>query len=468
MDLGTAGQSRRSPDWSTQASTLPGRMRIVIVGAGAVGSYLAERLSSEGLDVIVIEADEEKAAELQDRLDALVIVGNGASAAVLESAGVRGADLLIAVSNSDGVNVLACNTSHELGVSRTVARIEDPDLREGVDRLGVDVVIDPSATAATELVNLVRQTGVTEMVHFAGGDLVLVGGIVVPGAPLAAGALIQVRIRHAEWGWVVAAIVRHGRTFVGNEIDEVRVGDHALVMTTSASLAKATALLGLRKKRVNRVIVIGGTRLSELTTEAMLDAGFSVVVIDSDRARCSALSARHPKAVVIHGDPTDPNVLADLDLGSGDVVLGLSGWDEVNITACLVAKALGAASTVARFNRIDYVSLLAGVGIDAAVSGRLLAASAILQFIRHGRIQQVVTFSDTDAEAIQVEVAEGAPAVDRSLAELHTPDGMVVGGITRGGTTFVPDGSSVVRAGDRIIFFAAPDQIVESTDLFAP
>lgn len=443
-------------------------MRIIIVGAGAVGSYLAERLSGEGQDVLVIEADEDRAAELQDSIDALVMIGNGASITTLEKAGVSKSDLLIAVSNSDGANILACNTAHQLGVKRTVARIEDPGLREGVDRLGVDVVIDPSATASEELVSLVRQTGVSELVYFADGDLVLIGGTVAPNSPLARAPLHQLRLRQAEWGWVVAAIVRHGETIVAHGDTEVRAGDHALLMTTATHVDRATALLGLERLHVGRVILMGSTRLSELTADAMTRAGFSVVMVDPDRARCGAMAARHPKAVVVHGDPTDPAVMTDLEIGSSDAVLALTGWDEVNITACLVAKAMGAASTVARFNRIDYVSLLAGVGIDAAVSSRLLAASAILRFVRHGDIQQVVTFSDTDAEAIEVDVSEGAPAVGASLVELTLPRGVVVGGISRGGTTFVPDGSTRIRQGDRIIFFSLPDNIEESSQLFAP
>ncbi len=443
-------------------------MKIVIVGAGAVGSYLAERLSLEGQDVVVIDDDEERAADLQDRLDVLVKVGNGASIAVLEAAGAGDADLLIAVSDSDGVNVLACNTGHALGARRTVARIEDPGLREGVDRLGVDVIIDPSATAAAELVALVHQTGVSELVHFAEGELVLVGGTVTPDAPVARAPLHQLRLRYAEWGWVVVASVRHGETIVAHGDTQLLPGDHALIMTTARDVEKATAMLGLQRKKIDRVIILGGTRLSELTSDAMVEAGFSVVMIDPDRTRCSNMAGRHPKAIILCGDPTDPAVLRDLDLGGTDAVLALTGWDEVNITSCLVAKAMGATATVARFNRIDYVSLLSGMGIDAAVSSRLLAASAILRFVRHGRIQQVVTFSDTDAEAIEVEVAEGAPAAGSSLIELELPTGVVVGGISRGGTTFVPDGSTRIRVGDRIIFFAQADEIRESGQLFAP
>jgi len=441
-------------------------MRIIVVGAGAVGSYLAERLSSEGQDVVVIEDDEERAAQLQESIDALVLVGNGASTHMLEEAGAEKTDLLIAVSNSDGANILACHTATELGAKMTIARIEDPELREGADRLGVDVIIDPSATAAKELVGVVGAGGASELVEFANGELVMVGGRVDRDAPITDAPLRELRMRQAEWGWVVAALVRDGRTIVAHGDTIVRPGDHALVMTTNDRVNEATKMLGLKRRNIERAIIMGGTRLAELTTDEMANAGLSVVVIDEDQSRCRYLASRHPDALVVCGDPTDPDVAGELELGPKDVVMGLTGWDEVNMLGCLVAKAKGAGMAIARFNRISYVGLLAGLGIDAAVSSRLMAASAILRFVRQGQIERVATFSDTDAEAIEIEVAAGSEACNRSLLDLKLPLGVVVGGISRNGTTFVPDGSTVVRAGDHIIFFALPRDIKESAALF--
>jgi trk system potassium uptake protein TrkA len=316
-------------------------MRIIIIGAGAVGSYLAERLSTDGQDVVVIEDDEERAAELQDRIDALVIVGNGASRRTLEDAGVAKADLLIAVSNSDGANVLACHTGKELGAKTTIARIEDPEIGEGADRLGVDVVIDPSATAAEELVDIVGFGGATEMIQFADGKLVMVGGIVSPNAPITTAPLRELRLRAAEWGWVVAALVREGRTSVAHGDTVVRSGDHALVMTTEDAVEKATRMLGVQRRHLDRAVILGSTRLAELAAGEMLGADLSVVLVDEDAGRCRRLASKYPKALVIRGDPTDPDVLNGLDLGQKDVALGLSGWDEVNLLGCLVARQVG-------------------------------------------------------------------------------------------------------------------------------
>jgi trk system potassium uptake protein TrkA len=441
-------------------------MHIIIIGAGAVGSYLAERLSAEGQDVIVIDDNEQRAAELQDQIDALVLVGNGASIHTLEEAHVSKADLLIAVSNSDGANVLACHAAKEMGVKTTIARIEDPEIREGSDRLGVDVVIDPSATAAEELVDIVGFGGASEMIQFADGKLVMVGGNVAANAPITMGPLSLLRLRSAEWGWVVAALVREGRTIVAHGDTTVRAGDHALVMTTDDNVDRATEMIGVKRLHIDRAIIMGGTRLAVLAAKGMLRAGLAVVLIDEDGPKTAALASKYPKALVINGDPTDPDVLRELDLGKHDVALGLSGWDEVNLLGCLVAKAIGAGMVIARFNRIPYVGLLAGVGIDAAVSSRLMAASAILRFVRRGQVEQVATFSDTDAEAIEIEVSTASRAVDKTLLELTLPKGVIIGGVSRNGTTFVPDGSTVIRAGDHIIFFALPPDIEESTALF--
>jgi trk system potassium uptake protein TrkA len=441
-------------------------MRIIIVGAGAVGSYLAERLSSGGQDVIVIEDNEARAAELQESIDALVLHGNGASVHMLEEAGAAETDLLIAVSSSDGANILACYTGTQLGAKTTIARIEDGELREGADRLGVDLVIDPSATAAEALVGIVGLGGASELIEFADGKLVMVGARVTPNAPITASPLRHLRVRQAEWGWVVAALVRDGTTIVAHGDTVVRPGDHALLMTTVDRVDDATRLIGVKRRHIDRVIIVGGTRLAEITADVMYEAGLSVVVVDEDAERCRYVASRHPFALVINGDPTDPDVLAELDLGPKDVVLALSGWDEVNLMGCLVAKASGAGMAISRFNRIAYVSLLSGLGIDAAVSSRLMAASAILRFVRQGQVEQVATFSDTDAEAIEIEVQEGAEAVDKTLLELKLPVGVIIGGISRNGTTFVPDGSTVVRAGDHIIFFALPRDIAESSTIF--
>lgn len=441
-------------------------MRIVIVGAGAVGSYLVARLSSEGQDVVVIESDERHAARLQERVDALVIVGNGASPSSLEEAGIRKADLLIAVSNSDGANALACHTARTMGVRRTIARVEDQELRSGLQGLGVDVVIDPGEMAAREIIGLVGHSGVTDLVEFARGQLVLVGGLVRKSSPMVGKTLMELRAA-SKWEWVIAAVVRQGQTIVARGDTIIREHDHVLLMTTSSNLDTAIEFMGMHQQPVRRAVVVGATRLAELTADHLLEEGVDVVMIDQDDDRCRSLAEKHDRVLVLNADPTDPDVLEELGLNGKDAVIGLTGWDHINAMTCMVGKALGASTTVARFNRISYVGLLGGTGIDAAVSARLAAANAILRFVRRGRIHSVATFKDTDAEAIEIEVAAESAAVGKLLRELDFKSEAVVGGIHREGDVIVPHGGTEILARDRLILFTLPSAIHDVEQMFA-
>lgn len=436
------------------------------MGAGTVGSHLAERLSVEGQDIVVIEADEARAADLQSAVDCLVIHGNGASSSVLAEAGIDRAELLIAVTNSDAVNVLACQAAAEFDVPRKVARVEDASLRDGARIEGVDVVIDPGESLAKELVRLVRKGGVAEVVEFGGGDLVLLGGFVHEGAPLAGMTLAELRDRELDWSWLVTAVVRNGETMVGRGDTRVEESDHVLIMARREKAARALALMGLEEHAPQKVFVLGATRLAGLTAEKLTAAGVSTVLVDADGERCRRLASQHERLVVVQGDPTDPKVLKSERIEAADAVLGLTGWDEINIVGCLVAKAYGVPMTVARFHRHEYVNLLAGTGIDTGVSSRLAAASDILRFVRRGRIISVTTFQDSAAEAIQLEVGPDSFGVGSTLEDIHLPKSVIVGGVVRPEGAFVPRGDTEVEAGDRIVFIALPDAIPKVEQLF--
>jgi trk system potassium uptake protein len=434
-------------------------VRIVIVGAGNVGSYLAERLSGQGQDVVVVERDEGRASDLQDSLDAIVIHGNGASPVTLEEAGAGRADLLIAVSDSDGANVLACHAGHLLGAGRTVARVEDRDLHAGLEDLGVDEVIDPGERAADEVLDLVRQRGLSDLVELAEGHLMLVGGIVREDSPLFGRTIADLRVAHRGFDWTVGAVVRHGETLDVRGETRIERNDHVLVVTRSEDLAAGRRLLRREQADIERVVVVGSTRLAELAVGKLLAHGVEVAVVDHEQARCRRLGARHPKALIICGNPADPDVLGDLELTATDAIAALSGWDDLNLTSCLVGKALGASTAIARFHRLSYVGLLTGTTIDAAVSSRLAATNAVLQLVRRGHVHAVTAFKDTQTEVLDIGVGAGAKADGRSIRDLDLPATAAIGGVLRDGGAFVPSGDAEVHSGDRLIVFAPPDAI---------
>ncbi|MDH3730803.1 MAG: Trk system potassium transporter TrkA, partial [Acidimicrobiia bacterium] len=386
-------------------------MRIVIVGAGQVGSHLAERLSIEGQDVVVIESDAARAAEMQASLDALVIHGNGSSREALEEARVGDAKMLIAVTSSDAANILACQAALRFGVPLKIARVEDPELRDGLDDLGVDVLIDPTEALAKDLLALVKRGGVSEIIEYGDGQLVLLGGFIPESAPVAGHTLEELRAKVAAWDWIVCALVRSGKTTIARGDTMVNAGDHVLIMAKGDETREAIELLGLTEHPAKKVMVVGATRLAQLTAELLAKAGFHTTIVDTEVSRCKELAAEFPNIVVVQGDATDPRLLRSEGIENVDALLALTGWDEVNILSSLVANALGVETTVARFHRLELLGLLSGTGLDAAVSTRLAAASAILRYVRRGRIYSVATFQDSQAEAIDIQVDAGSSSV---------------------------------------------------------
>ena len=211
--------------------------------------------------------------------------------------------------------------------------------------------------------------------------------------------------------------------------------------------------------------ILGATRLAERTAVGLLEAGIQTLLIDEEAQRIHGLAAGLPRAIAVVGDPTDPKLLRSEGIDTSDAVLALTGWDEVNILGCLVAKAVGVPTVVARLHRHDLVRLITGIGIDAGVSTRLTAAGEILRYVRRGRVHSVVTFQDSDAEAIEVEVGASSPAVGITLRDLHLPHELIVGGVIRGDQAFVPRGNTTVEVGDRLIVIALPKAIHEVEQL---
>lgn len=442
-------------------------VRVVIVGAGHDGSYLAERLVAEGQEVVIIEADEDKGARIQERLDVLVIQGNGASPTILRQAGVDEAGLFLAVTDNDGANVLACRGAKALGVRRTVARVEDSDLREVSPGLGVDVVVDARVSTAQQAARLAEHAGVTEYADFVGGRLSLVAGVVARSSPAVGRTVLDLRRNASRWHFILAAVVRGERTEIGRGDTRIEAGDHVVVMVEATRVAEAIEMFGIDVEPISRVVILGGTRIAEMTADLLLEAGREVLIVEQDAER-SAVMARRSRASILQADPTDPDFLASLRLGQGDVVVGLSGHDELNLMGCLMASAVGAPKTIARFGHRSVAGLLRNVGIDATLSSRVAVANMILQFVRRDRILSVATVKDTDAEALEIEIAADSPSVGVSLAQLGLPRDAVLGGIARGSEVIVPRGDTTLAAADHVVIFAKSEAIDAVEKLLLP
>jgi len=434
-------------------------MRIVIVGAGAVGSHLAERLSHEGQDVVVVDTNPAVLKEIQASLDILTVEGSGASPSILEAAGIDKAKLLIAVTSSDAVNILACHAAARLGVPRKIARVEDPGLRDELQILGVDVSIDPVEQLAGDLLRLVSETGVTDHITFGDGELSLIGGYVKAEAPLTRLTLDELKATVKDWDWLITAIIRGGKPFVARGDTSIEGGNHVLISAKSHVIDDLLPLLGIKAQKAKKVMIFGATRLARLTACLFADNGINTILIDEDPIRTVEVAEACKEVIVVNGDPTDPQVLKSEGIENVDEVLALTGWDEVNIVSCLVAKSLGVETAICRYHRLDYVAVLNQTGIDTGVSSRLAAANAILRFVRRGNVHSVSTFQDSDLEAIELQVDPDSNAVGETLADIGLPKSVIVAGIIRDKETIVPRGTTRIMAGDRVVAVALPQAI---------
>ena len=441
-------------------------MHVIIVGGGSDGSYLAERLIAEGEDVAVIESNPTRAAALRGRLDALVVTGNGANPGVQRQAGADKAELLMAVSNDDGVNVLAAQTANSLGIPRTVARLENPEVRSVVIDLGIGAVIDPREVVARQLVRLVDRPGLSDWFQFADGKIIVIGGIVGPDSTLIGERLEDVRASLQGWDCVISSIVRDDLTLVGTGDTMIEVFDKVLIAVPTENEARAGELIGLSSEKIDRVIVSGGGRVAEVTALLMREDGKQVILIHDREDRAQEIAERQSRFDVVVADATDPTTLSSLAVGHGDAVVALTRNDASNILTCLEAKAMGATTTIARYNRLYLFDLISTPGIDAGVSSEVAAANEVLRFVRRGAYVSAVNFMTGDVEAVEIELQPEAPVVGKSIGELDRPDGMIIGGVLRDGEAIVPRGATVFAAGDRVVVFATPDATATVEKLF--
>ena len=447
-------------------------MKIVIVGAGQVGFHLAERLSEAGEDVVIVEADAERAARLGEQLDVMAIAGNGASVRVLEEAGAGGATLFLAVTNHDEVNIMACLAADRLGAENTVARASNPEFyTEGSvlsqEQLGIDLMIDPERECAWEIFQLLGSEAASELVRFAEGRVQLVGLRVRPGAFVAGKTLVDLDRELQDRRYTTVAIARDGRTEIPTGSSRIEEGDQIFVLTPSTEARDIPPLAGYEPYTLRRVMVAGGSREAVHLARHLADHDVDCTVLETERRRCVELTGELPHALVLNGDATDLELLEMEGVAGIDGFVALTGQDETNMLSSLLAKSSGAKKVVALLHKLQYIPLVSRVGIDAAVSPRMSAVNAILRYFHHGDVARVAALKGVDAEAVEIRVGSDARALGVPFRELEFPAGGLVGAIIRDGEVITPRGDDAVREGDRVILFAVPESVARLERLFA-
>ncbi len=447
-------------------------MHVLIVGAGEIGYFLAQRLRAESHDVVVVEANAGRAAAASTELDVQVIVGSGTSPATLTEAGIQRAEMVAAVTQADEVNLVASMLAAQAGVENRVVRLQSEELRGPagqrlLKQAGATLVIDPDAETADEILELVHSTGADEIYPLAGGDLVVIGGFIAEEAPLAGRYLAEIAASYEpNWEFLFGAVTRNGETSIPRGDQQLLAGDHVRVVATRSARREILELLGASGQRAKRVMVLGGGAIGARVATHLEAEGVEVVLIERDAARADALAARLHKIVVIQGDITDTDLLHEEAVGTMDAVIAAAGEDAANVLACAYAAAEGAGFTVAVLHRLALLPLVRRFGINAALSPRTASANAVLRHVRGG-MSVVATFLESDAEVDQIEIEPGSPADGVAVKDLHLPRDILIGAVIREDhPAQIVRGSTELRGGDRVVVFGRPNDLGSVREFF--
>ncbi|MDY0376278.1 MAG: Trk system potassium transporter TrkA [Desulfobacterium sp.] len=435
-------------------------MKIIIVGAGEVGYHIASRLAFESKDVVVIDNDPEAVKRVADDLDVQVILASGSSPRVLADAGIREAEILLAVTDSDEANLVACLSANLLSpTTRKLARIRGTgydDFHEvfKTEAPYIDTVINPEIEVVKTIQRLMRVPGAVDVGEFAEGRVNFVGIRLDRQSSMAGVRLLDFPTVFGSARPLIAAVVRNDELIVPRGEEILRPGDLVYFISEKKRLADTVKLFNSREYPLKRVIIVGGGRIGKRLADALERESIHTKIIESNLERCSVLSGKMNKTVVLHGDGSDQKLLLEENVGDTDVVVTLTHDEERNILISLLAKNLGAKSTITKVSKFSYFPLITAIGLEKMVSPRLSAISSILQEIRKGKILSAVAVLGEDAEVIEAVALATSGITGRPLKKLSFPKGALLVCIIRGDEIIIPDGDSVVVPDDRIILFA--------------
>lgn len=446
-------------------------MRIVIIGAGEVGFYLAKRLSFEKHDLTLIDSDPDRCAKAQEALDIAVIEGHGATQNTLREAGIEKADMLIAASAVDEVNIVACMVASRMGVKRKIARVRNPDYYSEKPILtpqdmGVDLFIHPEEEVTEEIIRLLLRATASEIVEFENGKILVVGLKIDDQFPFLNVQLKDMGTPEQRKNYRVVAISRGDRTIIPKGDDYINRNDQVFVATDAGNLPQLIEMAGKSDERLQKIMILGGGRIGLRLAAALEDMERDVTLIESDKDKSVEIAGQLNKSMVVQADATEIDVLAREGILTMDALVAVTGDDETNIISCLLAKHLGIKKTIARVNKTAYLPLLPVIGIDSTVNTRLATAKAILRLARRGDIVSIGMFHGIEAEAIEFEVSRENRFVGKPLRKLRMPEGSLVAAVIRGEDVFVPVGETIIQPEDKVIFFALPHAVAELESRF--
>lgn len=435
-------------------------MKIIIVGAGEVGYHIASRLALENKDVLVIDTDSTAIRRVADNIDAQTIIGSGSSPAILEEAGITEAEIMLAVTNSDEANLVACLVADILSpTTKKLARIRGADFDEYYDNFRdnsphIETVINPEIEVVKTIQRLMQVPGAVDVGEFADGKIKFVGVYLEKDNPLADAKLSDIPRIIGEKRLLIAAVVREEEVIIPRGQDKLLAGDLIYFISEEDHLFETLSIFNKHADPVKRVLIVGGGRIGYRLAIKLEEQSIYCKIIEKNIDQCAVLAENLNKTVVLHGDGSDHSLLSEENIGDVDLVVTLTNDEETNILSSLLAKRMGAGKAITKVSKFSYFPLMTAIGIEQVVSTRLSAINSILQHIRRGKVLSAISLKGEQAEALEVVALETSDIVTKPLKRIKFPKGAIVAGVIRKDHIIIPTGDSIIEPGDRIIIFA--------------
>lgn len=445
-------------------------MRIVIAGMGDVGYHLAKQLSNEEHDIIAIDMDQQRLSYSDSMADILTINGSSTSVSTLKQAKVDKADLFVAVTSFEEVNVTSAILAKKLGAKKTIARISNSEyLDEKVDisfsEIGIDFMIYPEELAAREMVNLILRTAATDVMDFEGGKLSVIGLRLDKDAPVIRKTIVDIAKEFETFDFRIVALHRNFRTIIPKGNDRFLPNDQVFVITRPEGNNVILKLAGKEDINFDNIMILGGSKIGRRVAE-LLEDKMKVKLIESDEEKSLKLADTLKSTLVIKGDGRDIDLLAQEGIIDVDAFVAVTEDAETNIITCLMAKHLGVKKAIALVDKVNYIPLTQTIGLDSLINKKLIAANNISRFIRRSDVLALSTLEGIDADIMEYVVQPNSLITKKPIKDLNFPKEAIIGGIIRGEESMIAIGDTRIQNGDKVVVFSLPGGVKQTEKFF--
>jgi len=447
-------------------------MNILIVGAGIVGFNLAQELSHEGHDISIIDADPEKIKLISEKLDVLAVRGNGCLPSTLIQGRIRDAEMVIAVTDKDEINLMVCFLAHKFEVKERFARLRNMELTGESqvfkpEELFVDHAINPAEIIIDSILKIIKTPGAVNVAEFANGQIFFRGFDVPADAPLAGKTIEEIREVCELNAFLVVAIVREGKMIIPKYENRIQAGDKIYVLVDHDFLPLILPMLNRQVDEVQKIIIYGASQIAVHLARELNEFISDVSIIEPSLEKANEAADTLEDTVILHGSGTDPDLFNDINMKDADLFLALSNNDEMNILSALLAKKHGAKRAAVITNDPDYLPILDSIGIDVTINPRLITVSEILKHLRKGQVVNLYKLIEGEAEVLEIVISAESAAAGRLINQLHMPEHSIIGAVLRvDGEMVVPGGSTEILEGDTVIVVTLPDCIGKIEKIF--